>query len=137
MVGETGKITAYLTPADANTVAIAYGKDALAEALAAAKKKGESFATQPDVAKTMKQLPTNSQWVVFLSPSGLVDFASTIVQQVSPGGPGQLPPFPATPPVGLGARLTSEGFDTSLVVPNEVLAAIGGYAQTVRQNFGQ
>jgi hypothetical protein len=32
--------------------------------------------------------------------------------------------------------MTAEGCDTSLVVPNEVLAAIGGYAQNVRQKFG-
>ena len=84
----------------------------------------------------MKQLPAQSQWVLFLSPSGLVDFAGAVVQHVAPGGPGQLPPFPATPPVGFGARMTAEGFDTSLVLPSEVLAAIGGYAQTVRQKFG-
>jgi hypothetical protein len=136
MMGESGKITAFFAPADATTVIMAYGKDAFTETLAASKKKGQTFAAQPDVAKTMKQLPAGSQWVVFLSPSGLVEFGSTIVQQVAPGGPGQLPPFPATPPVGFGARLTTEGCDTSLVIPNEVLAAIGGYAQNVRQKFG-
>jgi hypothetical protein len=136
MMGESGKITAFFAPADATTVIMAYGKDAFTETLAAAKTKGQTFAAQPDVAKTMKQLPSGSQWVLFLSPSGLVEFGSTIVQQLAPGGPGQLPPFPATPPVGFGARLTAEGCDTSLVIPNEVLAAIGGYAQNVRQKFG-
>jgi hypothetical protein len=136
MFGESGKVTAFFAPVDATTVVTAYGKDAFTEAFAAAKKKGQPFAAQPEVAKTMKQLPAQSQWVMLFSPSGIVDFVSTVVQHVAPGGPGQLPPFPATPPVGFGARLTGDGCDTSLVVPNEVLAAIGGYAQNVRQQLG-
>jgi hypothetical protein len=136
MFGEGGKVTAYFAPSDATTVVTAYGKEAFTEAFAAANKKGQPFAAQPEVAKTMKQLPAQSQWVMLFSPSGIVDFVSTIVQHVAPGGPGQLPPFPATPPVGFGARLTSDGCDTSLILPNEVLAAIGGYAQNVRQQLG-
>jgi hypothetical protein len=137
MVGESGKVTAYFTPADATTVVMAYGKEALADTLAAAKKNGQTFAAQPEVAKTIKQLPAQSQWVLLFSPSGIVEFVSTVVQHIAPGGPGQLPPFPATPPVGFGARMSAEGCDTSLVLPNEVLAAIGGYAQALQQKLGQ
>jgi hypothetical protein len=136
MFGESGKVTAYFTAVDATTLATAYGKESLVETIEAAKKKGPTFAAQPEVAKTIKQLPAQSQWVLLFSPQGIVDFAGAIVQHVAPGGPGQLPPFPATSPVGFGARMTAEGCDTSLVLPSEVLAAIGGYAQNVRQKFG-
>lgn len=136
MLGPEGKLTAYIAPADANTVVIAYSKEALAETLETAKKKSESLATQPEIGQTVKLLPKDSQWTVFINPKGVVEFASTIVANFAPGGPGRLPPFADTSPVGFGARMTEQGCETSLVIPKDVLAGIGSYAKMMQQNFG-
>jgi hypothetical protein len=133
MMGQDGKLTAYIAAADATTVAMSYSEEGLTEVLDSAKNKGRSLATQEDVAQTMKLLPKESQWVGFLSPKGMLEFVKVIVQAVAPGGAGQLPPFPETPPVGFGARMTPQGFDTSLVVPKETLAGISSYALMIRQ----
>jgi hypothetical protein len=137
MVGEGGKLTAYLAPADATTVIMTYGEAALGEALQAATKKTASFTAQQEISTTMKLLPKDSQWVAFFSPKGIVEFAQSMMAAVAPGATAQLPPFPVTPPVGLGARMTAEGCETSLVLPKELLVAIGGYAQAIQGQGGQ
>ena len=138
MIGEGGKLTAYLAPADATTVVMTYGEDTLAETLKAATKKTASFTAQPEIMTTMKLLPKDSQWVAFFSPKGIVEFAQSMMAAIAPDEQAQLPPFPVTPPVGLGARMTTQGCDTSLVLPKELLVAIGGYAQAMqRQGGGQ
>jgi hypothetical protein len=137
MVGEGGKVTAYLAPADATTVVLAYGEDALGETLKAATKKAASFTAQQEIMTTMKLLPKNSQWVAFFSPKGIVEFAQSMMATIAPDGQVQLPPFPVTPPLGLGARMTAQGCDTSLVAPKELLIAIGGYAQAMQQKRGE
>jgi hypothetical protein len=137
MVGEGGKLTAYLAPAGQNVVIMAYGEDSFAEAMTSATKKSASFTSQQEVSTTLKLLPENSQWVAFFSPRGMVDFARTMMQNIAPQQAGALPQFPVTPPVGLGARMTAQGLDTSLVLPKQVLMAIGGYAQAIQQNQGQ
>jgi len=136
MMGKGGKMTAYMAPADATTVVMAYSKEGLSETLKGAKNQAESLARQEDVAKTMKLLPREAQWMAFISPKGMVDFAQTMVQSFAPGAPGQLPPFPETSPVGFGARMTTQGCETSLVVPNDVLEGIGSYIRMMQQNIG-
>jgi hypothetical protein len=137
MVGPGGKLTAYLAPADATTVVMTYGEEMLAETLKAAKKETPSFSAQPEITTTLKLLPKDSQWLVFFSPKGIAEFAQTMVGMVAPGNQVQLAPFPVTPPVGLGARMTAEGWETSLVLPRELLVAIGGYAQAMQRQRGQ
>ncbi len=137
MVGEGGKLTAYLAPADATTVIMAYGEESLTETLQAANKKTASFTAQQEIATTMKLLPKDSQWVAFFSPKGMIEFAHSMMAAIAPGAPAQLPPFPVTPPVGLGARMSAQGCETSLVLPKELLAAIGGYAQAMQRQGGQ
>jgi hypothetical protein len=133
MMGKGGKVTAYLGAVDDKTVVMSYSQDGFSEVLETVKNKGRSLATQEDVAATMKLLPKESQWLGFISPKGVVEFVKVIVTAVAPGGPGQLPPFPDTPPVGFAAKMTPQGFDTSLVVPKETLAGISSYALMMHQ----
>ncbi len=134
MIGEGGKITAYMAAADQTTIAIAYGEEALKATLASATKKAESFAAQKDVVSTQKLLPKDAQWTAYVSPNGVLAFAQTMMQNIAPGQP-QLPPAPAMPPLGLAAKMTSQGCDTSLVLPKEVLVTISNYAQNLQQNL--
>jgi hypothetical protein len=138
MIGEGGKLTAYLAPADATTVVMTYGEDTLTETLKAAAKKTASFTAQQEIMTTMKLLPNDSQWVAFFSPKGMVEFAQSMMGMIAPPG-AQMPlaPFPVTPPLGLGARMRAEGCDTSLVVPKDLLTAIGAYAQAMQRGGQQ
>jgi hypothetical protein len=135
MIGEGGKLTAYLAPADATTVVMTYGEDTLTETLKAAAKKTASFTSQQEIMTTMKLLPNDSQWVAFFSPKGMVEFAQSMI--APPGAQMPLAPFPVTPPLGLGARMRAEGCDTSLVVPKDLLTAIGAYAQAMQRGGQQ
>jgi hypothetical protein len=132
LAGDDGKITAYVTPADADTVAFGYSKQALNEVLQSAQKKN-GFSTQPMAGATMKLLPKDAQWVAFFNPHGILQFGLAIAKRAAPDSQVQLPDFPQTPPVGFGARVTEQGFNTSLVVPKEVLTAASQYAQKVQQ----
>jgi hypothetical protein len=134
MVGKGGKLTAYLGAAGKNHVIMAYGEDSFAEAIKSANKKGASFMSQPEILTTLKLLPQESQWVAFFSPQGMVEFARTMMQNIAPQQAGALPAFPATPPVGLGAKMTEQGLSTSLAIPKQVLKSAGGYAQQIQQN---
>jgi hypothetical protein len=47
--------------------------------------------------------------------------------------PPTLPEFPEAPPLGWAAKASDEGLQTELVVPAELLSAIGKYAVTIQK----
>ncbi len=134
LFGGEDKLNFFLAPVDERTVAVAYvSKDALIEVMKAAKKPKTGLAADPSVAKTAAMLPADSQWVIFISPKGAIEFANNMAATFAPGGPAaMIPAFPQTPPVGISANSSMSKLDVDLVVPASLLKAIGGYIQTVR-----
>lgn len=133
LFGKEGKIKAYVGPADKTTVALGYSKEVFDEVLASSKNKSRSLASDPNIEKTQRLLIKDAQWVGYMSPQGVLEFAKTIVQAAAPGGAPQLPSFPETPPIGFAARMTGEGLETTLVLPGEFLEGAGAYVQQVQQ----
>lgn len=140
MFGPGGKMNVYVAAADKTTIAMAYvSKEKLNQLLASYKSGKPGLASDADVVKTAEQLPEGSQWIGFVNPKGFLEFINVVVTtMMPPGGPQiSLPPFPQTPPIGMGARLDAKGLETDVVIPAKMLGAIAGYAQQLQQQFQQ
>lgn len=124
MLGKDGKMAVYVQPVDKTTVAIAWAeKGSLNRLKAAIKSPTEGLAANAEAKQTAALLPKGSQWMVLLSPSGVVSVVKTAVQVF--GMPGdRLPDLGDVPPLGAGARLESGGAEFELVVPGKTLEGI-------------
>jgi hypothetical protein len=82
--------------------------------------------------KTASLLPPSAQWVGYISPSGTMQFVAQMASAFAPEGL-ELPEFPASPPVGFSAELTSTHLDAQLVVPLETIDAVKEFVTQIRQ----
>lgn len=136
MFGPGGKMTLYLGTADEKTVVAAYtDKESLVRSLEAARQPGKSLAGDQGTAETTALLPPDAPLVGYWSPKGTVDFINRIIPEFAPGADQtwRLPEFADTPPVGFAAKMTRDELQTHLVVPAEVLRAVGTYAIQIRK----
>jgi hypothetical protein len=130
--GAEGKMTVCLVAVDDHTVVKAVGNpDHVKEMLAALKKPEPNFTADAEVAATTKLLPADSPWIGFISLKGWVATASGLVRQFLPMPP--FPEFPKTGVIGVAAKPTADGLETSLVVPKESFEAIGQYTKQIQQ----
>ncbi len=140
MFGPEGKLNVYIVPIDETTVALSYvNTDNVARIKAACKNPGTSLGTDADIAQTAKLLPSGAQWIAYLSPKGFIDFVSAIVMGVAggAGGPGpgampMIPPFPQTPPIGIGVKSSTKGVDVAIVIPGGALKGVATYVQQMQ-----
>jgi hypothetical protein len=124
MFGDTEKIKAYVVAIDANTAAIGYiTPDAIKQLMKDAGKKG--IATNTNLAKAAELLPEGCQVQSYLSIKGMIDLILQIPGVEFSPVPALLGEFPETPPLGFGAKITSSGLETDLIVTEETLEAIG------------
>jgi hypothetical protein len=138
MFGPDGKLNIYLAPIDDTTVAMSYvNQDGIARVKAACANVQGSLASDPDIAQTAKLLPQGAQWVGYLSPKGMMDFITTVMQAAAPQGRAMpmLPPFPQTPPIGFGAEVSGKGLDVQIVMPGPTLKGIGTYVMQMKGMF--
>jgi hypothetical protein len=125
MFGETDKIKAYVVAVDANTAAIGYiTPDAIKQLMKDAGKKGIS--ANANLAKTAELLPDGCQVQSYISIRGIIDLILEVPGVEFSPVPGLLGEFPDTPPLGFGAKITSGGLETDLIITEETLEAIGG-----------
>jgi hypothetical protein len=123
LFGPSGKLTGRMLAADSHTLVFAYGSEEHAKkALAAFKNPQSNLASDPEVAATLKLLPSHAQWVGLMSVKGYADFACGMMSTM--GLPIKPPELPAMPPIGFAAEGGSQGLDTQLVLPAETLAGI-------------
>jgi len=134
LFGTDGKISMYVAKADDHTVVTAYSREQLVHGVKHVRSGDAGLETDADIATTTALLPSGAQWVAFVSPQGLVQWASVFVDAMF-GGEIKLPPFPATEPIGLAAKVTETGLDAELVLPDSVVAGIGQYIGVVAQIF--
>jgi hypothetical protein len=72
--------------------------------------------------------------VAYVSPQGIVQWVGVFVEAMF-GGEIKLPPFPASEPIGLAAKVTETGLDGEIVLPEGVVAGIGQYIGVLGQVF--
>jgi len=131
MFGGDGKMTVSVAARDDNNVVMRYtGASGLKELLSA--KTG--LAADTGIVQATKMLPAGSQWALYVSPAGATEFGGRMVKAFSPI-PLEIPRFPATPPVALGAKISAQSFEMRLVVPAQVLDNVGGYVDQVKKMF--
>ena len=138
LFGPEGKLSVYIAPIDDTTIAMSYvNPENIARVKAACKNPQSSLAADADIAETAKLLPDGAQWVGYVSPKGLVDFATAIMAGFA--GPGgampALPPFPQTPPIGISAEVSEKGLDLDIVIPGPALKGMGAYMKQIQKTF--
>jgi hypothetical protein len=136
MFGGDGKIHMYIAKASDKIVVSTYGKEQLVHAVKHLAEGGEGLAADADLAKTAAQLPAGAQWIAYVSPQGLVQWIGVFVEAML-GGQMQLPPFPASEPIGLAAKVSETGLDAEILVPGSVVAGLGQYIFAIGQIFQQ
>lgn len=130
MWGSDTTITAYMAPADDQTIVVAYtNRKALLLGLAAAQGKKSDLPSNKALQQTAALLPADPHGIAFFSPQGTVALANRMIQTLAPktATPVQLPEFPATPPIGLAVKIVSGDIHGFAVIPTPTLAAIGKY----------
>ena len=155
MFGPGEKINVYMATVDETTIAWGYtDKKKLLATLKALETPKKSLSKNKQLAKTKKLLPDGSQWVGYVSPQGSVTFANRMmgvmlkamkaggdVDKTGAGGntldlgPGlspSIPQFPKTPPVGFAVKVVDGQLEATLVVPGEVIKAIGEYSAELK-----
>ena len=131
--GPGGKVVAWIAPADEHHVVIGYvSKERLQRAMEAIRQGKPGAAGEAGVAKTAALLPSGPVAVAYLSPAELIGFAQRMMAAVIPPEANvnsKLPEFPKTPPIGFAVTTAAGEVQTVLVVPPEVLQAIGHYVE--------
>jgi hypothetical protein len=136
MFGSDGVMHSYLTVGNDHTLVMAYSKEQLQYGVKHVRSGDEGLETDQSIASTDKLLPADPQWAAYLSPQGIVQWVDMILEQV-PELDFKLPPFPASDPIGLAAKVSGEGADAEIVLPESVVAGIGQYINVIQQMFMQ
>ena len=140
MFGAGDKITFWFVPADEHTIMMGYiTKKPLEQAIASFNRNKPGLENDAEVQKTAALLSSDAPAVGYLSPQGTIEFFKRMLPAILPPGvpfPVNIPDFPQTPPVGLAVQTAPNELQTTLVVPAEVLKAIGQYVKHIRGMSG-
>jgi hypothetical protein len=134
LFGGDGDMRMYVAKANERTVVTAYSKEQLLHTVKHVRSGAKGLEADSDLLKTSALLPEGAQWVAFVSPQGLMQWIGQFIQALA-GQEIKLPPFPATEPIGLAARVSPAGLDAELALPDGVVAGIGKYVGLVGQMF--
>jgi hypothetical protein len=127
MYGPGGKIVAWMVPCNEHTVVAGYmSQERLLRAIAAIKQGKPGLAGDAGVAKATAMLPPRATWSAYVSPKGFFDFLNRTMAAALPAGSGvKIPEFGPTPPVALAVTTGPDEVQAHVVVPAEVIKAIG------------
>lgn len=133
LFGPGGTVTAWIAPADEHHVAVGYVSKAPLERVLNAIRQGRpGLAGDAGVAKTAALLPAGAVAVAYINPAEMLEYVQRFAAAIMPPQVKvqlKLPEFPHTPPVGWALTTGANELQTCLVVPAEVLEAIGPYVQ--------
>jgi hypothetical protein len=142
MFGKDGKLNAYLTAVDKQTVALAYDEDGLKNAVTGIHEGQPGLAANEQVAKTAALLPAGAQWVGFLSVGGYFEMTKKAMNAAFGGAgvpgvfPIQIPAFPASVPIGASVQLGPATLEGHIVVPMALMESIRDFVQQMQAQFG-
>jgi hypothetical protein len=135
MYGPGGKIVAWVVPCDEQTVVFSYmGEERLSPVIAAVKQGKPGLAEDAGIAKVVVLLPSDVTWSGFVSPKGVFDSLRGLMAfMLPPGTAPKIPEFASTPPIAVGLTTAPDEVEAHVVVPAEVIEAIGRLAGGNRQ----
>ena len=133
MYGPGGKIVAWMVPCNEHTVVAGYmSQEPLLRAIAAIKAGKPGLASDAEIAKVAALLPPGAACSVYVSPKGFFDFLNRTMAAVLPPGSGvKIPEFGPTPPVAMAITTGPDDVEAHVVVPAEVIQAIGRFVGSV------
>jgi hypothetical protein len=139
LFGPGGKIRIFMVPADKHTVVAAYtSRASLVRCIRAVKKPGTALAAEPGVAKTAALLPPGAPLVVYWSPQGTIAFVDQAIALFAPAEARvKLPAFSETPPIGMAGTFSPAEIQWHVVIPAEVLKAVGKYVGEVKKMIAE
>jgi hypothetical protein len=143
MFGVGNKMLVYNVAADEHTVVMGIGvpQERMPAALDVLKQPKKSLAEDADLSATVAMLPEKSQWVVFLSPRGLMQLVTRMTTAATKSVPGAegfaMPAFRKSPPIGLAVKAAADELHAEIAVPAPVIEAAGSYVQDVQKMFMQ
>jgi hypothetical protein len=126
IAGPDQKLTIYLAAVDEHHVLMVYtSRERMKSSLEYYRSQRPSLSAEPGVAKVAASLPAGSQVVVFVSLHDAAEIARQFAATVPQAGPVQIPELPASPPLGVAAKVSSSGVEGHLVITADTLRAIG------------
>jgi hypothetical protein len=130
MYGKSGKMRITLVAVAKDTILMPYVAAAESEGIVKAYRKGGKT-TLPGVVKVSGLLPRGSQWIGYISLSGVMD----LVRQAASleGQAEKIPQFPKTPPIGFAVKAGGGVVEGHLVMPAETLRALGQLVKQLRR----
>jgi hypothetical protein len=133
LFGADGKIRTFMAAADKGTVVSAYTKEQLGRAVAHVRSGDKGLEADPQIVKTTALLTPGSQWVVYISPQGLLQWVGALFEGIIPAeAEFKMPAFPATEPIGLAARVSATSLDAEIVLPESVVAGVGQFVAGIQ-----
>ena len=134
MLGPGGKLVGWVVPAGEHAVVFCYDKTLLKRTIEAVKQGAPGLAANSDVAKTAALLPSDAAVVGYVSPQGVMGFVRQLFASAAESGAPvpDLPEFPATPPVGFALSTSADELNGTIVIPPEVIRAVGQYAEQMQ-----
>lgn len=133
MFGTNGKLLVYVAPVDEHAVLMAYTSlERLQAALDFYKAKRPGLSGDAGVAKVAAVLPSGSQFVAYVSLSGVAEVAPQFATTVPGGRAAAIPDLPDCPPLGIAAKVSPSGIEGHLIVTAETLRAIGDVVAKAR-----
>jgi hypothetical protein len=136
--GPDGKLKMYFAPADEHTVVMTYTSvDRLKEAIEFYKSKQPGLSADAGIAKVAAKLPAGSQFIAYMSFSGMAKMAKQLMATVPEAQAAAIPDFPDSPPLGYAAKVSPTGVEGHFIVTAETLRTIGDAVAKARADARQ
>lgn len=127
--GPRGNVLGWVVPADEHRVVIGYvSEEYIQKAMETIRRGKRGLSSDPQVATVARLLPRRAPAVVYVSPSGVIDWMTGSSGASENRRPAFLSGFPATPPIAAALTATPEELRADLVLPAELVKALGPYA---------
>ena len=133
LIGSAGVMRAYSAVADDHTVVTAYSKGQLQRGVKHIRSGVPGLEADDEIAKTDKLLPQGAQWAAYISPQGVIQWIDMVVKQLPAESKYNVPPFPPSDPIGVAAKVSADGMDAELVLPESVVEGIGQYVGLIQR----
>jgi hypothetical protein len=129
--GKEAKIITSMAPAGKERVMTRYAPASALKKLVDTSTPG--LAEDAAVAKTAALLPEGHQWALYISPRGVHETVKQVKAALDQKA--DAPPFPDTPPLGIGVKISAAGLDSRMVVPVQVLEGVGTLVPHLMKKF--
>jgi hypothetical protein len=133
MYGASGQLKIHLASADAHTILMSYTSlERLKASLDFYKSRRPGLSGDAGVAKVAAAMPAGSQFVAYISLSGVAEVVRQFTTAFAGGRASAIPDFPNCPPIGIAAQIAPLRIEGHLIITAETLRTIGDTVANTR-----